>query len=167
MASLLVEQSCLVVNPLDLAEQIVTSRDWAFDRPLDDELVAEVAGQWCNYRIWFSWQPELEALMFSCAYDIKIPAAQITRVTPLILMINERLWLGHFDLCADDGAVTFRQSVILKGVHGVPAEQLEVLMDIALEECERFYPAFQSVIWAGQSPQDAIKFAVFETFGQA
>ena len=167
MAMLLVEQGLPYANPLDLAEQIVTNRDWAFDRTLDDELVAEVAGQWCNYRMWFSWQPELEAMMFSCAYDLKVPRTYLQRIAPLILLINERLWIGHFDLCGEDGAVTFRQSMLMRGTSGVPAEQLESLMDIAVEECGRFYPAFQSVMWAGQSPEDAIKFASFETFGQA
>ena len=60
-------------NPLDLAEQLVSDRDWLFDRPVDEELVAEVTGSWCNFRIWFAWQEDLGALIFSCAYDTKIP----------------------------------------------------------------------------------------------
>ncbi len=167
MATLMVEREFLAKNPLDVAEQIILGREWAFDRPLEEELVAEVAGQWCNFRIWFTWQPELEALMFSCAYDTKIPQAQQTRMFPLVMMINERLWLGHFDLCGDDGTVTFRQSMLLKGARGISREQVEELMDIAIEECERFYPAFQAVLWAGQPPKEALRFAMFETFGQA
>ena len=37
----------------------------------------------------------------------------------------------------------------------------------AVTECERFYPAFQHVIWAGKTPSEAIEAAVFETAGEA
>ncbi len=154
-------------NPLDNAEQIMMSREWAFDRPLEDELIAEFAGQWCNYRIWFTWQSELEAVMFSCAYDLKIPDHQRARVYPLVMLANERLWLGHFDICSEDGSVIFRHSSLLKGGVGMSALQIGELVDIAIDECERFYPAFQSVMWANQAPADALRFAMFETFGEA
>ena len=49
-----------------------------------------------------------------------------------------------------------------------PAEaQIEDMLGIALQECNRFYPAFQHVIWAGKSPRDALDSALFETAGEA
>ena len=41
------------------------------------------------------------------------------------------------------------------------------LLDIAKSECERFYPAFQFVIWGGQSADAAISNALLDTLGQA
>jgi hypothetical protein len=167
MAALLLEPDPVLVNPLDAAERIVTERNWAFDRPLEDELVAEVSGAWCNFRIWFTWQPDLGAVMFSCALDMKVPAARRAAAYPLLSLINERMWIGHFDIGSEDGGLTFRQSVLLKGGGRFSEAQAEELMDIAIVECERFYPAFQSVIWAAQSPEDALRLALFETFGEA
>ena len=69
-------------NPLDLAEQLIIDRDWLCDRPVDEELVAEVQGSWCNFRIWFAWQADLGALIFSCAYDSKIPKNPVAKSTP-------------------------------------------------------------------------------------
>ena len=40
-------------------------------------------------------------------------------------------------------------------------------MEIALNECERFYPAFQFVLWGGKEPQEAILAAMLETEGEA
>ena len=37
----------------------------------------------------------------------------------------------------------------------------------AIEECERFYPVFQFVLWAGKTPQEAISAALIETQGEA
>src|SRR5262249_15320727 len=117
-------------NPLDLAEQLVQDRDWLFDRPMDEELVAEVQSNWCNYRIWFTWQPELNAVIFSCAYDNKIPEKQRAKIYPLLASVNEKMWLGHFDLGQDDGLIMFRHALLLRGGHGATPEQMEDLLDI-------------------------------------
>ena len=61
--------------------------------------------------------------------------------------------VGHFDLWSGDGVPVFRHANLLRGSTGASVEQLEDLLDIALTECERYYPAFQFVIWAGKTPE--------------
>jgi hypothetical protein len=61
----------------------------------------------------------------------------------------------------------FRHTTLLRGAPGASVEQLEDLVDIALTECERFFPAFQFVIWGGKSASEAIGAAMFETVGEA
>ncbi len=154
-------------NPLDLAEQLVMDRDWLFDRPVDEELVAEVQGSWCNFRIWFAWQEDLDALIFSCAYDTKIPDKSRSKIFPLLAAVNEKMWLGHFDLGSEDGMVMFRHALLLRGDHKVTPEQLDDLLDIAMTECNRFYPAFQSVLWGGNTVEQALEIAMLDTVGEA
>lgn len=154
-------------NPLDLAEQLIMDREWLFDRPMDDELVAEVQGSWCNFRIWFTWQPELNVVIFSCAYDTKIPKKERAKIYPLLAAVNEKMWLGHFDLGAEDGMVMFRHALLLRGGIGATPEQMEDLIDIAMNECNRFYPAFQSVLWGGNTPEEALEIAMLDTVGEA
>ncbi len=166
MANLIVESSFNKSNPIDIAEQIIIDKDWRFDRTMDDELVAEISGKWCNYQMWLTWQPDLEGMMFSCAYDVKVPSKTLP-IYQTIAMANERLWLGHFDICSEDNIITFRHGTLLKNNGNINHSQIEELVDIALQECEKFYPAFQSVLWGGQSPKDAIKFSMLETFGEA
>lgn len=163
----LAEFSPLVHNPLDVAEQLVEDRDWLFDRPDDEELIAEVTGNWCNYRIWFAWQPDLGALVFSCAFDTKIAATARSKIHGLLAAVNERLWLGHFDLGAADGVVMFRHALLLRGSQAASPEQIEDLIDIAIAECNRFYPAFQSVLWGGKPVEEALQIALLDTVGEA
>jgi len=157
----------LAANPRDLAEQLVTDRDWLFDRPDEAELVAEVSGNWCNYSIWFAWQPDLGGLIFSCAYDTKIPEKQRSKVLPLLAAVNEKMWLGHFDMGSEDGLVMFRHALLLRGGQGATSEQLDDLLDIAMSECNRFYPAFQSVLWGGNTVEQALEIALLDTVGEA
>lgn len=157
----------MLPNPLDLAEQLIMDRDWAFDRPIDEELLAEVTGHWCGYRIWFTWQQEMGVLIFSCSFDNKVPLHQRQLLYPLLSQVNEKLWLGHFELCSEEGALMFRHALLLRGGSGASTEQLEDLLDIAVTECDRFYPAFQSVIWGGKTEEEALAFALMDTVGEA
>ena len=57
--------------------------------------------------------------------------------------------------------------MLTRGMRGIAVEQLEDLMDIAVGECDRFFPAFQFLIWGGMSAQDALDLAMLETVGKA
>jgi hypothetical protein len=166
MATLYIENE-QSIHPLDIAEQLAEARDWIFDRPGDEELVAEIASNWCNYRIWFTWHAELGALIFSCAFDNKLPESCREKVYPLLSKVNEKLWVGHFDISPDDGCITFRHTQLMRGSKGATSEQIEDLLDIAIAECERFYPAFQTVIWSDKSVDNALELALFDTIGEA
>ena len=82
-------------------------------------------------------------------------------------MGNEKLWLGHFDLWSEEGLPVFRHAVLFREGIAANAELIEDLVDIAVSECERFYPAFQFVIWGGKDPAEAITAALLETEGEA
>ena len=154
-------------NPLDVMEQIVGGYDWAFDRRTDTEMAAEAPGKWCDYGLYFSWSREISAMHFTCAFDLKVPSAQRRNLFELLARANERLWIGHFGMDPDDGMPLFRHSVLLRGAPGASVESLEDMIDIALTECERFYPAFQFVLWGGKSPTEALECAMLECAGEA
>ena len=162
-----IEDSHFTQNPLDLVEEIVAANDWSFDRSTAEEMLVDVAGRWCNYRLFFFWQEDISAMQFSCQFDMRVPPSRRSAVIELLAIINERLWLGHFDVDADENTPMFRQTTLLRGAHGASVEQLEDLMDIALTECERFYPAFQFVIWGGKSAGEAVSAAILDTVAEA
>jgi hypothetical protein len=167
MTSLSMETVVGVANPLDIAEEIVQANQWAHDRASDEELIVEIGGRWCDYRLLFLWQREISALLFSCSFEMKVPKARRGAILELLAAINERLWLGHFDLVTDDQSPAFRQGVLLRGAGGASVEQLEDLVDIAVTECERFYPAFQFVLWGGKPAEEAIAAAMIDPVGEA
>ena len=154
-------------NPLDLMEQIVGSYEWAFDRRTDNEMAAEAPGKWCDYGLYFSWSREISAMHFTCAFDLKVPSTQRRNLFELLALANERLWIGHFGMDPEDGMPLFRHSMLLRGAPGASVESLEDMIDIALTECERFYPAFQFVLWGGKSPTEALECAMLECAGEA
>jgi hypothetical protein len=154
-------------NPLDVLEEIVHAHEWQFNRQSESELTAEFAGRWCGYQLCFIWQPDLGAVFVTCYIDLRVPEPRRGAVYELLVRANENLWLGHFDVIGEDEGLMFRHTVPLRGAPGVSAEQFEDLVDAAITECERFYPALQSVIWGGQPVREALAAARMETLGEA
>jgi hypothetical protein len=154
-------------NPLDILEQIIGANEWSFERRNDAEMAAEAPGKWCDYGLYFSWSAEISAMHFSCAFDLKVPAAKREKLFELLALANEKLWIGHFGIDSDDGVPVFRHSVLLRGAPSASAESLEDMVDIALTECERFFPAFQFVLWGGKQPTEALQAAMLDCVGEA
>jgi hypothetical protein len=153
-------------NPVDMVEHIATIHDWAFERSAPDELTLSVEGSWCDYHLSLTWRDDLEALHLACAFDCKVSKVKLNQVYRLIAMINEQLWLGHFDLWKDDGMLLYRHGLLLAGAN-THVSQCEALLHGALEACERYYQTFQFLLWAGKSPEDALAATMLETQGQA
>src|SRR5258707_10239881 len=149
----MVEVTSHTGNPIDLVEEIVVANDWAHDRASEEEMIVEISGRWCDYRMYFLWQEELSALHFSCGFDMKVPKRRRGPLYELLALANERLWLGHFDLAAGAAAPPFPYAVLLRGIGMASAAQVEDPVDIPPSGCERFYPALQLVIWGGKPPE--------------
>ena len=159
-----IERDC---HPVDIVEQLATLHDWAFDRSAEDEINISVDGAWTNYHVSISWQEDLESLHMACAFDIRVPENRQDEIFRLIALINAQLWLGHFDLWVQEGALMFRHGMLFAGGSEPTSEQCEALLHLALESCERYYQSFQFVLWAGRSAQQALETSLFETVGEA
>jgi hypothetical protein len=153
-------------SPIDLVEQLATTQDWTYERASDDELTMTVSGTWSDYHVSINWRDDLEALHVASAFDCKVPDARLNEIYRLIAQINEQLWIGHFDLWLHEGLLMFRHGLLLNGNVATP-RQCEALIQSALEACERYYQAFQYVVWAGKEAREALTSAMFETEGQA
>jgi hypothetical protein len=154
-------------HPMDLVERIAALNEWAFDRSGEDEISLSVAGSWTEYHVAFTWLEDMEALHIACAFDLKVPERRRVEMLQLVSLANEQLWIGHFDLWNTENVVMFRHGLLLAGGADVTAQQCEVLLDLAIQSCERYFQAFQFVVWAGKSAREALDTAMFETAGEA
>jgi hypothetical protein len=110
---------------------------------------------------------ELEAVHLACAFDLKVAEKRKTEVMRLLSLVNEQMWIGHFDLWNQEGVVMYRQTLLLSGGAEPTNRQVESLLDTAIEACERYYQAFQFVVWGGKTASEALETVLFETVGEA
>ena len=129
---------------------MAAGNNWPFERAGEDEIALVVTGRWTNYQVSFTWMGDIEALHLACAFDMKVPEPRLAEVQQLIAMINEQLWIGHFDVWMQNGMVMFRHALVLAGGVAASGRQCEAVLGTALDSCERYFPAFQFVIWAGK-----------------
>ena len=124
-------------------------------------------GNWSDHHFSFTWRDDLQSLHLSSRLrhaDQRRRAAQ--NVADLLMYVNARLWIGHFDLWPEDGTIVFRHAMIFPDAEA-SAAQCEALLNLALEACEHYYPAFQFVLWGGKTAEEAVAAAVLECAGQA
>jgi hypothetical protein len=139
---------------LDVVEQCVLGADWACERTAEGVIHCATTTRWGECAGMFVWRDEP-------------PHARVMVISDLLRRINERLWLGHFDYWADDGVVAFRHTLpMLERAAPDPGEVASVLA-AALDACDQYLPAFNFVVWAGKSPEEAMNAVVFETVGEA
>jgi Uncharacterized conserved protein len=155
------------LNPIDVVEEVIYSKKWTFSRADDYELVAEIASKWCQYRFYFTWSEQIRAISLTVTFDLKFPYAKMTDAQELLALINEKLWIGHFDITSKNGIPAYRHTVLSFPEDEALHDQLENLVDIAIYECEKFYPAFQLVLFEDSDPGKALAISTFDTIGVA
>jgi hypothetical protein len=154
-------------HPLEVVEGIANDNNWSFERSGEDEVTIVSRGEWTDYQLSFTWMGEIEALHLACAFDMKIPLARRGEVQRLIAAINEQLWIGHFDIWTHTGMIMHRQALVLPGGLTASSAQCQSMLAGAIHACERYFPAFQFVVWAGKSTAEAMSAAMFDTEGVA
>lgn len=156
-----------LANPLDRVERIAEAYDWAFSRTDAREVTMEVAGGWSDMSISLNWRDEFEILHLAVSLEMKVPPARRDEVARLLARINEQLLVGHFDLWHSDGSLLFRNNLLLTGNAEANDAQCEALIRFGVETCERYFPAVQFVVWAGQPAAEALEAAMIDTWGEA
>ncbi len=161
------DRSAAAPHPIDMLERTVEDNGWAFERSGRDELNLSVSGRWCDHHFCFTWRDDLASLHLSSAFDMRVTdTKRRADVAELLMHVNAKLWIGHFDLWPEDGSLIFRHAMIFPESKVSPA-QCEALLNLAVEACEYYYPAFQFVLWGGRTAEEAVAAAVLECQGQA
>ncbi|MCW4463779.1 YbjN domain-containing protein [Sphingomonas sp. BT-65] len=154
--------------PIDMLENYYAAHGWSHERE-DDEIVARVKGSWTEYELRAIWREDDGVLQFLAFPDVRVPDERRSDIYEAIGLVNEQLWIGHFELWSSSGILLFRHAAMIAGEDGgsMTLAQAELLIESAIDECERFYPVFQFVLWGGKSPKEALAAALIETQGEA
>lgn len=156
-----------VANPLDSVEEVLNSNEWTFHRTNESEIVVQASGQRSHYRMTFLWQEEFSAMQFFCEMDECVPASRMDVAARLLKSINERLWMGHFDIPDDTCTPVFRYTCLFRGSQSSGMEHVEDIVDIGLAECERFHHAFAMLSSPAHLSAEAIELMLSEHGGAA
>lgn len=156
-------------NPVDMAEELAGTNEWSYERHSDDELTLFLSGEYTDLQFRLFWRDDFKTLQFACLFDLKVPPARRDMIYKSIGLINERLWIGHFEYWAEEDALLFRHASLANDpIFGaISQDHVITMIETALGESERFYPVFQFVMWGGKTPEEAIEAAMLDCVGNA
>lgn len=160
------EDVLVTLDPLDVVEHVLTAENLQFDRTEDGDLAFALTGDWKDYELWFAWRPEADCLQLCLSVNLQATPEQKTAAYELISTLNQRVWLGHFEVW-DDGEIIFRHSMALMTGERPSLAQAAAMIDVAMEAADRFYPAFDFLVRGSKSAADAVAACMFETVGEA
>lgn len=155
-------------DPMETVESVIGSDErFACERAEDGDIHFSFKTSWGESVGYFSYRHELPALLFTLGFEIQAPKSRINETVRLAALINENLWLGHFDVWSDDGTIIFRHAMPMIGRDEISVGEVQAMLAAAMDAADRFQPSFQYVILGGMAADDASNAALFETIGEA
>ncbi len=154
-------------DPLDVIESVASQSKMNVERVDATELHVNVDGIWRDIAVWFAWREDMRVLQMGAPLELKVPGEKTDEVCKLLALVNERVWLGHFDLWSDDNGIVYRNGAVLSEMADFDEIQAEILIRGASDAFERFYPAFNYVLWGGKDAKEALEASLFEVQGSA
>lgn len=153
--------------PVEMLAALFEARGWTCEVVSDDEMTGEVQGSWANYQLRAIWRSADNVLQFLCLPDIRVTQEKRQRAYELLSLVNEQIWLGHFDIWSNGDVLLYRHGALLGDEGVLSLAQAQALVETAIDECDRFYPAFQFVLWGDKTPRAALESAMVDAAGEA
>ena len=153
-------------HPINLLEEIIISKNWIFERPIEDEIYIEVPTKYSNLIIQVNWLKNQSRIEIRSFFYNKMDFSDNVEIYKLLNLINNRINYGHF-IINENSFPTFKNSIIIKDYKSIKFDFLKELLNYAILESERFFPILQLVLWGGKKAEEAILFFDFKTEGRA
>ena len=153
--------------PMDMLSALFEAHGWPIQAVSEDEISGEVQGSWAKYQVRAIWRGEDNVLQLLCLPDVRVADGKKRAAWELLALVNEQVWLGHFDIWSSGAVLVYRHGLMLGDEGLLSLSQAQALIETAIDECDRFYPAFQFVLWGDKTPRDALDSAMVEAAGEA
>ncbi len=153
--------------PMEMLAALFDARGWRVESSNSGDFAGEIKGAWATYQLRAIWRGEDRVLQLLCLPDIRVSSDKRTAAHELLALVNEQLWLGHFDMWSDGGVLVYRHGAMLGDDNTLTLAQAQAMVETAVEECDRFYPAFQFVLWSDKPPRQALDAALIDAMGEA
>lgn len=152
-------------HPIDLDAELAHRTGWSVKSVEDNVVELVTEGEWRTYVLTAAWINAKAAFQISGGFELKAPARRLEAAHKAVRLYNEGLQFGSFTY--DGEFARFRYALALCPSEGPPPMSLGWLVDLAVEACDRLYPALRVTASTDRSPESAVKVATMEPMGSA
>lgn len=153
--------------PVEMLAALFEARGWPCEFVADDEIHGEIQGAWASYQLRCVWRAEDHVLQVLCLPDIRVADDKKAAIYEVMALINEQVWIGHFDIWSNGAVLLYRHGLMLGDEGLLSLAQAQAVIEAAIDECDRFYPVFQFILWGDKTPAEALASAMVDAAGEA
>ena len=154
-------------NPIDFIEEYVLDYEIEKIRDSRDEIIIFSKGVWRNYEISFKWDSKRKIIEIITYFEMSKKNRINKSIYSLISDINKKANVGFFNYCTELNAILFSYKISIKGQDSISVEQIKNIINIVIDECDRFFPVFFVFFYKKQDPIHALDIALLDTVGEA
>lgn len=155
------------LHPIDMVEHIAAHYAWECDRIGDDQIAMAVEGQWRTYTVTLSWSAGDETLRMICSFEMEPPQDRLPALYEGLNRVNDQCWGGAYSYWPEAKMMIYKYGLILAGGTPPTPTQVDTMIQAAVQSAERYYPAFQLMVWTDRGIDNAMQIAMTEAYGRA
>lgn len=144
------------LHGLDVVEQWAEKRGFQIHRSQEAEIDVFIQGRGALFQINIRGLAELAALHFACGFELQIPKKRFSEAMRLTAYLNEKLYIGQFDVWDDKKYVTLRHALVLVG-EDPTQRQCNDLTEYLVKVSEKMMPLFILVAKHNYTVEEAIQ----------
>lgn len=134
---------------------LLDEREIGYSTGDDQTIRTDLRGEVAVYRLVARVEVELDLFQVFCYSPLRVPEGCRPAIAEAVVRANYGLQVGKFELDLDDGELRFQIAQILSG-DTVGEETIDRMIGTAIHMLDVYLPAFLSVIYANDAPQEAI-----------
>jgi hypothetical protein len=135
--------------------RVIEGRKWRYARYVDrPSIELTLACQYCSIRIVATAREKEQQVIVYAMMGQRVPEARRAAVAEFITRVNDRYFIGSFNLDFEEGAICFRAGADVEG-GGLTEKMVANLIDMASYAADAHHDRLMQVIYGGADPQNA------------
>lgn len=152
---------------IDLSAELAHRAGWSLEASDENHAILSAPGLWRTYQLGLSWIGEQGAFLVESEFPLRARPTRLETVFAAIREFNDRTLFGGFSYDIGEGMVRFRYALAIDPEAGVPEKLVGRLVDVAVESCDRLYPAIRVAASTDRDPAAVLQTAMLDTVGCA
>lgn len=128
---------------IDVAEAVAAKMDMICSRS-DNEFVVQLKNG--KFLLSVFVRSDYDVMHFSCDLKLTVPKAKLNSILKAIAQVNERIWVGHFDLLSADNSIVYSLTIPFMSCFVIDKGLVASIYQAISEECDKFYNYFLTLV---------------------
>lgn len=151
---------------IDVAEAVATKMNMLCSRS-DNEFVVQLRNG--KFMLSVFVRSDYDVMHFSCDLKLTVPKSKLNAILKAIAQVNERIWVGHFDLLSTDNSIVYSLTIPFMSSFVVDKSLVASIYQSISDDCDKFYNYFFMLVHekSSKNRDSSLKALFIDTYAKA